>query len=193
MMNHRGYKESQEKNNRFLALSSMLFSFSFLFNLFKYYMNMNTRFVFLSFFILLAVFAFAGCGSGKLKTVRVSGTVTLDGEAVEGATVIFSPAESGMGHPAIGKTDASGHYRLQTQLGEVDAGTTPGKYKVVINKEKLIETGKVAGMAPSGNPKMEQVFVETMPEKTAKIETTDMEAVVENKKENVFDFDLKSK
>jgi len=155
---------------------------------------MHTRFVFFSFVALLATAAFVGCGSGKLRTVNVSGTITLDGEAVEGASVSFSPVDSAAGHPAFGSTDAAGRYRLQTPLGEPDAGTTPGRYKVTISKGKMVDagTGKVMGVGPDGVEVKEQKNVETMPAKTASFKTTDLEAVVENKRENVFNFDLKS-
>jgi hypothetical protein len=42
----------------------------------------------------------------------VRGVVTLDGEPVEGAAVMFSPRDGG--RPAIGQTDERGEFRLQT-------------------------------------------------------------------------------
>jgi hypothetical protein len=76
-----------------------------------------------------------GCGEGggdRPKTYSVSGTVTYNGEAVEGATVAFQPAAGGQG--AFGVTDAAGRYSLTTfSSGD---GAVPGQYKVKIVKHK---------------------------------------------------------
>lgn len=50
----------------------------------------------------------AGCQDGP-KLVEVEGVVTLDGEPLEGATVMFQPTE---GRPSAGTTDIEGHYAL---------------------------------------------------------------------------------
>jgi hypothetical protein len=149
---------------------------------------MHKKFIFLSFFALLATIAFVGCGSGKLKTVNVTGIVTLDGQPVEGASVRFNPVDQAMGHPAFGKTDVSGRYHLQTILGEVDAGTTPGLYMVTISKVELVGTGRM--ITTSEGEHEEMIGVERLPEKTANFSTTDIEREVENKRTNVFDFDF---
>ena len=49
-----------------------------------------------------------GCGDANLG--RVQGTVTLDGQPLEGAMVTFAPVEGG--RPAAGRTDARGRYQL---------------------------------------------------------------------------------
>ncbi len=66
--------------------------------------------------------------------VPVSGTITLNGKAVEHCQVCFfpesedaNPLEHGYG---IAWTDAQGRYELQNTLGE--KGIFPGKYKVVL-------------------------------------------------------------
>jgi YD repeat-containing protein len=59
---------------------------------------------------LLVFAALPGCG-GPADVGHVSGTVTLDGQPLGGAMVIFTPAEGGL--PAAGRTDASGQYTLQ--------------------------------------------------------------------------------
>jgi hypothetical protein len=84
-----------------------------------------------------------GCDDGKLKTYPVSGIVTMNGEPVARATVIFSPVKEGEGDAATGITNAQGEYKLQTAQGKVDAGTTPGEYVVMIKKTEFFETGKV--------------------------------------------------
>lgn len=141
---------------------------------------------------LFAILAVVGCGGGnQLKTNKVSGTVTLDGQPVEGANLGFSPVNTSEGTPAGGRTDAAGRYRLQTPLGKADAGTTPGRYKVTISKAKMVGTGQFR-TGDQGKRVEDQQSVQLMPAKTADIKTTDIEVTVENKGENVFNFDLKS-
>lgn len=81
-----------------------------------------------------------GCsGGGALDTAVVTGVVTLDGEPVEGATVMFRPVTEGQGAPATGTTDASGKYTLTTvavgeAAGAAGAGALPGEYYVGVSK-----------------------------------------------------------
>jgi hypothetical protein len=83
----------------------------------------------------------AGCGSSAGKPVSVEGLVTLDGEPVDGATVLFSP-EDGKGPPASGMTGTDGVFHLTTfNTGD---GAMPGKYNVTITK--------LAGGGGSGGP-----------------------------------------
>lgn len=80
--------------------------------------------------------AAAGC-DGQRMPVPVSGTVTLDGRPVEGATVTFHLiGDDRDGRPAIGQTDKTGTFRLKT--GNED-GARPGDYKVVITKNVLAD------------------------------------------------------
>jgi hypothetical protein len=80
---------------------------------------------------LLMIALVAGCGGPKRpQTVAVSGTVTLDGKPVEGATVGFIP--EGGGRPATGTTDASGAFTLTTF--EPGDGAVVGKHSVTVSK-----------------------------------------------------------
>ena len=80
--------------------------------------------------LLLAVAA--GCG-GKYTPVPVSGVVTHNGKAVEGATVTFyAVGDAKDGRPAYGTTDKEGAFRLST-LGK-DDGALPRRYKAVVTK-----------------------------------------------------------
>lgn len=86
----------------------------------------------LSFIVLTAVGAICGCSSeaSVQGVMPVSGKVTYQGEAVEGATVIFTP--EGDNRSASGITDTEGKYQLTTlQAGD---GALPGSYKVTIYK-----------------------------------------------------------
>lgn len=73
-----------------------------------------------------------GCGPDLPGTVPVTGTVTLDGAPVEGATVNFLSAA---GLAASGKTDAAGKFSLKTTVGSQSAeGATLGRHQVAIVK-----------------------------------------------------------
>ena len=80
--------------------------------------------------MLVLVLLQAGCG-GK-KVVPVKGLVTLDGNAVPGATVLFVPEEGSGGRQAAGLTDAEGYFQLTTYRQE--DGALPGAYRVVVAK-----------------------------------------------------------
>ncbi|ADB18536.1 hypothetical protein Psta_3881 [Pirellula staleyi DSM 6068] len=81
---------------------------------------------------LVACFALITTGCGSSGMVQVAGVVTLDGQPVEGAAVMFMPAE---GRPAEGYTDATGNFLLQTQTpGD---GVAPGVYRVTVVKTKV--------------------------------------------------------
>lgn len=82
----------------------------------------------------------AGCGSkspGLAGLAPVTGTVTLKGAPLEGATVTFSAA--GAGRAASGMTDATGKFSL-TSLNPGD-GAMPGDYSVTVKKTETV--GKV--------------------------------------------------
>jgi len=74
--------------------------------------------------LALVVLGFCGCGSGL---VDVEGRVTLDGEALESGTVVFTAEDKPM---AVGELGDDGRYRLRT--GE-DPGVLPGDYQVSIS------------------------------------------------------------
>ncbi|MCR4411810.1 MAG: hypothetical protein NUV77_05210 [Thermoguttaceae bacterium] len=99
---------------------------------------------------LVACVALGGCGPSTPATVPVSGTVTLDGQPLEGAAVSFVPI--GQGRPATGQTDSSGKFTLTSfQPGD---GAPAGKYKVGVSKLDKPADAKggpaAAGAAPEG-------------------------------------------
>lgn len=86
-----------------------------------------------------------GCGGETgPETHPVTGTVTLDGEPVEGATVSFSPAEGGV-RAAVGETDATGRYTLTTMRS--GDGAMAGSFNVRVFKYE-VEEGTVATGPP---------------------------------------------
>ena len=78
----------------------------------------------------------AGCGSQGPQLTPVEGVVTLDGNVLEGAVVLFEP-EAG-GRPATGLTDAQGKFVLKT-LEEGD-GAQVGMNLVSVAKEAKVES-----------------------------------------------------
>lgn len=116
--------------------------------------------------ILAVVAGLEGCGSGRPKTVPVTGVVTLDGKPIEGANVTFYPdtgetagagaqqkKADGPGRPATGTTDKDGKFTLKTF--EPGDGALPGKYKVAIIKKEVTgfladKDGLSGGIAPEG-------------------------------------------
>ena len=83
---------------------------------------------------------FAGCSGGSsLGTEYVEGTVTLDGQSIADATVMFVPVNEGEGASATGMTDENGVYKLTAQnvggeMAEAGSGTLPGEYYVGVIK-----------------------------------------------------------
>jgi len=81
-------------------------------------------------------FVVAGCGN---RPSKVTGTVTLDGTPVEGATVTFIPVD-GKARSASGSTSADGTFELTT-FKDKD-GALPGDYKVTVSYRDPIEFDK---------------------------------------------------
>ena len=140
----------------------------------------------------------AGCeqGSDRPATYGVSGTVTLDGTAVEGATVTFAPSATG-GTPAVGTTDASGKYSLMS-FG-TENGAVPGKYMVSITKFTFADAGGGGGdetemPANYGGADEEQAGGQNeLPDNYASPKDSGLTATVtESASQNVFDFPLTS-
>jgi hypothetical protein len=76
-----------------------------------------------------------GCTKGPGKLVPVSGRVMMDGKPLVNATVTFAPLNKseGSASDAIGTTDDTGRYTLQTLFtGQSLDGAVVGKHKVRI-------------------------------------------------------------
>jgi len=85
---------------------------------------------------VLAAIAFCGCSSStRPPTYPVSGTVTMKGQPLEGATVVFVPAEGASHQAATGITDAAGRFKLSTFLA--DDGAQEGDYRIKVSKFDL--------------------------------------------------------
>jgi len=126
-------------------------------------------------FVIISLLVGAGCSGDKVPGLgRVTGTITLDGQPVPGATVIFEGTKSG--EPAvIAKTEASGEYELYYSRGH--KGTTIGEHIVHISSYQP---------PTDEDPKAKK---ETIPAKYNV--KSDLTAKV-NRGQNKIDFDLKS-
>jgi hypothetical protein len=101
--------------------------------------------------LLLLTLGTLGCGA---KPVPVSGVVTLDGKAVEGATVSFVTADGKQS--ATGFTDGSGAFSLTTAD---QSGAFPGEYKIVVTRSP--KTSVVADQTPGSADYMKHMKKES--------------------------------
>ena len=153
--------------------------------------------------------ALSGCGGDAgLNTAPVTGTVTLDGEPLEGAAVSFSP--EGDGHAAAGVTDASGEFVLTTETkGD---GAVPGTYQVMVTKyeEEDSETPAAAAdetdvdaayaaaeeagvdISGAGNARATSESNSLVPEKYTNPQTSGLTAEVSEAGVNDYTFELES-
>jgi len=92
----------------------------------------------LSVLFLAGVSLIVGCGGDGKKLYPVEGTVTVDGNTVEGAMVLFV---AGDGSTSSGLTSATGKFRLLTDGKE---GAPAGTYKVSVTKTvtTALDTGE---------------------------------------------------
>jgi len=102
--------------------------------------------------VLLASMLALGCpgqqGGDRPSTSPVSGTVTYDGQPVDGATVAFQSADGS--RSAVGVTDAGGKYTLTTF--ESGDGAVPGEYQVKIFKYEVEATEGPGGEIDMDSP-----------------------------------------
>lgn len=122
------------------------------------------------------------------------GVITLDSKPLAETMVSFSPKVSGEGMPGYALTNENGEYKLQTFLGNPDAGTTPGEYIVFFSKTISVPTGKkLESTDQAGRPITidDTIPEETLPNVYTSSRTTPFSVVVK-KGRNVMDFALES-
>ncbi len=78
----------------------------------------------------LAVIVLAVSGCQQSDTVMVTGTVTMNGQPIEKAEVVFHPKKGG--RFASGVTDAQGHFSLST--AKPGDGAVPGEYMATLGE-----------------------------------------------------------
>lgn len=145
-----------------------------------------------------------GCGGGddgRQDVYPVSGKITMSGAPLIGATVSFAPQQSGT-PTAIGRTDNEGIYHLTTY--EAQDGAAAGDYAVVVKKISTApveaEADEDAGHSADGSEQMEAPGHDAesaeagsgnlVPANYGSASSTPLSATVEEKEDNVFDFDI---
>ena len=85
-------------------------------------------------FTAIIVLVLTGCSNSDSRYSAVTGTITYNGEPVEGAAVNFQ-ALAPDGESASGMTDLNGGFAL-TSIYAIDGGrgALPGEYRVIITK-----------------------------------------------------------
>jgi hypothetical protein len=110
-----------------------------------------------------------------------SGTVTYNGDPLEGATVIFAP-ETGL--PATGITDANGRFTWNTR-GEPGAVVGPGKVAITAVEQLIV----VEGREPTAQ-ELANMSRSLIPEKYGHPMTSELSAEVKADETNEFTFEL---
>lgn len=137
---------------------------------------------------LMCCLVLAGCEAvpaHQRGTIPVTGSITLSGAPVAGATVTFLAPKDGRSASAI--TDAQGRYALTTfRRGD---GALPGDYNVIVMKFEIItggQTGKKYVPVPeTPEPKNQLPARYAQPGKSGLTATVTADA-----KANAFDFAL---
>ena len=100
--------------------------------------TVNHWFLFGQWCLVIGAFLLAGCGGPEHPAVgRVSGVVTLDGQPLPEATVMFQPAN---GRGSVATTDSAGKYSLIYLDGV--PGAVLGAHTVIIRTEIPGEDGQ---------------------------------------------------
>lgn len=121
----------------------------------------------------LLLVALVGCGRSDLGTV--TGTITLDGEPLADALVMFTPITGG--RPAAGRTDSQGNYELVHDRNS--QGAVFGEHVVEVSTgDELANDDDTVTVIPEKIPAKYNL-------------DSELRATIEAG-ENVFDFDLKA-
>lgn len=149
--------------------------------------------------VLLGLVLYTGCGKQQAdipKTYPVSIKIAHKGQPVEGANVMLVPQDAS-GKGASGTTDASGVAKMG--LPGLAEGAIPGKYWVSVSK--------VAGTQSDPNISAEEFYQiyeqqggnadpaasgpqHLLPVKYLSAQSAGLECVVEEKDDQLFEFDL---
>lgn len=166
----------------------------------------------LAFFFAIPVVAFlCGCSTedewtkSLPATVDATGYVTLDGEPVEGASIVFAPAD-GKTHAAKALSDSSGYFSLDAFPSKT--GAVPGDYKILVTKTmetkggtpppdspaaKLSESAMKEGMAHAQEDSEEVHWVNVLPKKYNNPNTSGLKATIPEGGTSDLNLELTSK
>lgn len=133
--------------------------------------------------LLVAVGCSAPRSTDRPATQPVTGTVTLNGTPVDGATVTFQPIDAS-GKAAVGLTDSAGTYVLTTF--ESNDGALSGSYKITVIKTEAPapSSGDATGeyvppeaLGPEARPAAPKNL---LPEKYAATQSSELTATVKD-------------
>ncbi|MEW4565435.1 carboxypeptidase-like regulatory domain-containing protein [Bremerella sp. JC770] len=129
--------------------------------------------------VLLAAITLTGtgCYNDSLKTAPIEGTITWNGEPVEGAEVMFVPVD-GKTRAAAANSDANGKYQLFFSTTRVGAPLGTHRVQITYDPYDNLE-----------DDKREVPYAEAIKMVDQRFRDGSVEVVVENKT-NVFDFEI---
>jgi hypothetical protein len=134
-------------------------------------------------FLSICSLCLTSCGGGLIRT---SGVVTLDGDPIRNAAVMFVPVDGG--RPSTGRTDAEGRFELSTIVpGD---GTAPGEYTVTITACESLVPEDEAGPVTDEDYENEQIRW-IVPQRYSRAETSGLTADV-GRKNHEFPFELET-
>jgi hypothetical protein len=139
-------------------------------------------------------FTFTGCGYRRPAQVKTTGTVTLDGEPVANAALMFIPDS---GRPASGNTNTNGDFQVSSFGG--NDGLPAGNYRVTATKlilkdkyqeryDRQVERA-AAEAEPGEEPEEvdiefgENAYANELPKKYAELDTTDITMIITKQQE----------
>ena len=130
-------------------------------------------------------FMITGCGSGDTDSrpqIEISGTVTLNGDALTQASIHFRSSKTG--ESAYANLTPNGQYSLE--FPKADVGS---EYSVTV-KPPVTEDENPLDMM---NNKPKEKSKSIIPKKYTQLETSGLKATVEKAGNNEFDFELTGK
>jgi hypothetical protein len=146
-------------------------------------------------------FLLAGCSSRGPEVHLVEGVVTLDGVALAGADVGFSPVVRGGGLSAVGGTRDDGSFTLNAMGARPGRGTAVGDYVVTVRKFESSSSPKFISYEDRGRDSPPPILSQPnkadppaqslIPTVYGDQQTSPLKASVSPGK-NSFQFDLKS-
>jgi hypothetical protein len=120
-------------------------------------------------FSILLLFLFSGCGGGGPQVAPVTGTVTLDGQPLPNAEVMFTPVDGG--RPSTARTVDGGQYELLFKRGQSGAIAGPHTVRIWVSHEVVRNPPKIPARYDSAS---------------------ELRREVKPGEDNVFDFDIQS-
>ena len=143
--------------------------------------------------LALGLLSIVGCGGydkwkdGRPPTYPTTGTVLLDGEPVEGATLVFQPVDEVAGKPGTAVTDSEGNFSVQTF--DPGDGLTEGTHRVSIAKTQMLDraTKKVVTEVNSDAPLIEDHL---LPKRYSDFSTSKLEVEIQPQRNELEPFNL---